>query len=141
LEWNAQVNIKENPMPSFASPPNLQAYYEEVWIIVRQIPAGKVAAYGQIAKMIPPPNGVEIETYAAFAPRWVGGAMAACPDDVPWQRVINSQGKISERAGAEKQRQLLEQEGVEFDAKGRIDLKKYGWSGGDDVEVGQPRLL
>ncbi len=128
-------------MPSFASPPNPQAYYEQVWNLVRQIPVGKVAAYGQIAKMIPPPNGVEIETYAAFAPRWVGGAMAACPDDVPWQRVINSQGKISERAGAEKQRQLLEQEGVEFDAKGRIDLKKYGWSGGDDVEVSQPRLL
>ncbi|MEK6752713.1 MAG: MGMT family protein [Chloroflexota bacterium] len=128
-------------MPSFASPPNPQAYYEQVWSLVRQIPTGKVAAYGQIAKMIPPPIGVEIETYAAFAPRWVGGAMAACPDDVPWQRVINSQGKISERAGAEKQRQLLEQEGVEFDAKGRIDLKKYGWSGGDDDEVSQPRLL
>ena len=128
-------------MPSFASPPNPQAYYEQVWSLVRQIPTGKVAAYGQIAKMIPQPIGVEIETYAAFAPRWVGGAMAACPDDVPWQRVINSQGKISERAGAEKQRQLLEQEGVEFDAKGRIDLKKYGWSGGDDDEVSQPRLL
>ena len=116
-------------MPSFASPPNPQAYYEQVWNIVRQIPAGKVAAYGQIAKMIPPPNGVELETYAAFAPRWVGGAMAACPDDVPWQRVINSQGKISERAGAEKQRQLLEDEGIIFDAKDRIDLKKYGWNG------------
>ena len=89
-------------MPSFASPPNPQTYYEQVWNIVRQIPAGKVAAYGQIAKMIPSPNGVELETYAAFAPRWVGGAMAACPDDVPWQRVINSQGKISERPGAER---------------------------------------
>lgn len=127
-------------MPSFSSPPNPQAYYQQVWEIVRQVPFGKVATYGQIAKMIPPPNGVEIEAYAAFAPRWVGGAMAACPDDVPWQRVINSQGKVSERAGAERQRQLLEQEGVEFDAKGRIDLKKYGWSGKDD-EVSQPRLL
>ena len=116
-------------MPSFASPPNPQTYYEQVWNIVRQIPVGKVAAYGQIAKMIPPPNGVELETYAAFAPRCVGGAMAACPDDVPWQRVINSQGKISERAGAEKQRQLLEEEGIIFDAKDRIDLKKYGWKG------------
>ncbi|HQV64511.1 MAG TPA: MGMT family protein, partial [Anaerolineales bacterium] len=61
-------------MPSFASPPNSKTYYEQVWNIVRQIPAGKVAAYGQIAKMIPPPSGVELETYAAFAPRWVGGA-------------------------------------------------------------------
>lgn len=129
-------------MPSFASPPNPQAYYEQVWSIVRQIPVGKVAAYGQIAKMIPPPNGVEMETYAAFAPRWVGGAMAACPDDVPWQRVINSQGKISERAGAERQRQLLEEEGIIFDAKDRIDLKKYGWNGktGED-EPQQPLLF
>lgn len=130
-------------MPSFASPPNPQVYYEQVWTIVRQIPAGKVAAYGQIAKMIPPPNGVEIETYVAFAPRWVGGAMAACPDDVPWQRVINSQGKISERAGAEKQRQLLEEEGIVFDAKDRIDLKKYGWNGkvGETDIPQQPSLF
>ena len=128
-------------MPSFSSPPNPQAYYEQVWAITRLIPRGKVATYGQIAKMIPPPNGVEIEAHAAFAPRWVGGAMANCPDNVPWQRVINSQGKISERAGAEKQRQLLEQEGVEFDAKDRVDLKKYGWSGKDEDQVSQPRLL
>lgn len=121
-------------MPSFSSPPNQQAYYEEVWMIVRQIPVGKVAAYGQIAKMIPPPNGVDIEAYTAFAPRWVGGAMANCPDDVPWQRVINSQGKISKRPGAERQRLLLEQEGVEFDAKDRVNLKKYGWSGSNDEE-------
>ncbi|MCZ2123399.1 MAG: MGMT family protein [Anaerolineales bacterium] len=116
-------------MPAFSSPPNQQNYYAEVWMIVRQIPLGKVASYGQIAKMIPPPNGVNLEAYQAFAPRWVGGAMANCPADVPWQRVINSQGKISARAGAERQRQLLEQEGVEFDAKDRIDLKKYGWAG------------
>jgi methylated-DNA-protein-cysteine methyltransferase-like protein len=129
-------------MPAFASLPNPQAYYEQVWSLVRQIPFGKVAAYGQIAKLIPPPNGVEIETYAAFAPRWVGGAMAACPEDVPWQRVINSQGKISERAGAEKQRQLLEGEGIIFDAKDRIDLKKYGWKGpSEDFEPTQPSLF
>ena len=122
-------------MPGFSSPPNPQAFNQQVWEIARQIPRGKVATYGQIAKMIPPPNGVEIETYAAFAPRWVGGAMAACPDDVPWQRVINSQGKISERAGAEKQRQLLEAEGITFDAKDRIDLKKYGWKGSESGPI------
>jgi methylated-DNA-protein-cysteine methyltransferase-like protein len=129
-------------MPAFASPPNLQAYYEQVWNIVRQIPFGKVAAYGQIAKMIPPPAGVEIEAYAAFAPRWVGGAMAACPDDVPWQRVINSQGKISEREGAQRQRQLLESEEIIFDAKDRVDLKKYGWSGRNEDDIPkQPSLF
>ena len=121
----------------FTSPPNQQAYYEQVWNLVRQIPKGKVAAYGQIALMLPPPNGVEFEAYKAFGPRWVGGAMANCPDDVPWQRVINAQGKISERSGAEKQRQLLEQEGVEFDAKDRVDFKKYGWKGPNEAD--EPR--
>ncbi len=112
----------------FSSPPNQQAYYEQVWNLVRQIPRGQVASYGQIALLIPPPAGVEFDSYKAFGPRWVGGAMAACPDDVPWQRVINSQGKISARPGAERQRELLEEEGVEF-ARDKVDLKKYGWKG------------
>ena len=125
----------------YSSPPNQQAYYEQVWTLVRQIPRGKVAAYGQIALMIPPPMGLDFEAYKAFSPRWVGGAMAACPDDVPWQRVINSQGKISPRpGGAEKQRQLLEQEGVEFDAKDRVDFKKYGWQGPNEDEMDSPQL-
>ena len=118
----------------FASPPNQQAYYEQVWTLVRQIPRGKVASYGQIALMLPPPNGVEFEAYKAFGPRWVGGAMANSPDDVPWQRVINSQGKISERAGAERQRQRLEEEGIMF-VKDKVDMKKYGWGGLDETDA------
>ena len=125
----------------FTSPPNQQAYYEQVWNLVKQIPKGKVAAYGQIALMLPPPNGVEFEAYKAFGPRWVGGAMANCPDDVPWQRVINSQGKISDRPGAEKQRQLLEEEGIVF-VKDKVDMKKYGWHGLDkDSNPNQPSLF
>jgi methylated-DNA-protein-cysteine methyltransferase-like protein len=120
----------------YSSPPNQQAYYEQVWSLVRQIPPGKVASYGQIAMMIPPPMGVAFEAYKSFSPRWVGGAMAACPDDVPWQRVINSQGKISERSGAEKQRQLLQEEGVIF-VKDRLDMKKYGWRGPGEAD--EPR--
>ncbi|HEY2981283.1 MAG TPA: MGMT family protein [Anaerolineales bacterium] len=120
----------------FTSPPNPQAYYQQVWDLVRQIPRGRVAAYGQVALMLPPPEGVDFESYKAFGPRWVGGAMAASPDDVPWQRVINSQGKISERPGAERQRLLLEEEGIEF-VKDKIDLKKYGWKGLDEAD--QPR--
>lgn len=126
----------------FTSPPNQDAYYAQVWDMVRQIPYGTVTTYGQIAKMLPPPQGVEIEAYAAFGPRWVGGAMANCPDDVPWQRVVNSQGKISQRPGAQRQKELLLEEGVEFDENERIDLKKYGWGGkspGDDVR--QERLF
>jgi methylated-DNA-protein-cysteine methyltransferase-like protein len=53
--------------------------------------------------------------------------MANCPEDVPWQRVINSQGEISPRPGAERQRELLEQEGVVFNERGRVDLKRFGW--------------
>ena len=125
----------------YSSPPNQQAYYEQVWNLVRQIPSGKVASYGQIAMMIPIPNGIEFESYKAFSPRWVGGAMAACPDDVPWQRVINSQGKISEREGAERQRILLEEEGVIF-VKDKVDMKKYGWKGpGEEDEPKQAALF
>jgi methylated-DNA-protein-cysteine methyltransferase-like protein len=117
----------------FTSPPNPQEFNERAWQLVRQVPRGKVATYGQIALMLPPPAGVDLESYKAFGPRWVGGAMAACPDDVPWQRVINSQGKISERPGAEKQRLLLEAEGIEF-VKDKVDLKKVGWGGLDDAD-------
>ena len=117
----------------FTSPPNPQEFNERAWQLVRQVPRGKVATYGQIALMLPPPAGVDLESYRAFVPRWVGGAMAACPDDVPWQRVINSQGKISERPGAEKQRLLLEAEGIEF-VKDKVDLKKVGWGGLDDAD-------
>jgi methylated-DNA-protein-cysteine methyltransferase related protein len=72
---------------------------------------------------------MDLKAYQAFAPRWVGGAMAACPEDVPWQRVINSKGEISQRPGADKQRELLEEEGIRFDDRGRIDLKIFGWQG------------
>jgi methylated-DNA-protein-cysteine methyltransferase-like protein len=112
----------------FTTPPNRQEYNERVWILTRQIPPGMVATYGQLALMLQPPSGIEAQTYRAFGPRWVGGAMAACPDDVPWQRVINSQGKISQRPGSERQRELLEGEGVVFQG-GRVDLKRYGWPG------------
>ena len=130
-------------MPQFTSPPNPQVFCEQVWNIVRKIPRGRVATYGQIAKMIPPPDGVELETYVAFGALWVGGAMAACPKDVPWQRVINSKGEISVRDGADARRQrlMLEDEGVFFNPRGRIDLKKYGWSGRIKDEPTQSRLL
>jgi len=120
----------------FTSPPNPQQFNERVWQLVRQVPRGKVATYGQIALMLSPPAGADLESYRAYGPRWVGGAMAACPEDVPWQRVINSQGRISERPGAEKQRQLLEEEGIEF-IKDKVDLKKFGWHGLDEAD--EPR--
>jgi len=106
-------------------------FFDRVYAVVRMIPAGKVASYGQIAALLGHPR----------AARTVGWALNALRDndidDVPWQRVINSQGRISiSRAdlGAELQRALLEEEGVEFDPRGYVDLKRFGWEGMDDVE-------
>ena len=125
----------------YKPPPDQLAYYEQVWNLVRQVPPGKVVTYGQIAQMLPPPVGVVLQEYRAFSPRWVGGAMAACPDDVPWQRVINSQGKISERPGAKRQRQLLDEEGIMF-VKDKVDLKAYMWQGpGQEEEPRQVKLF
>jgi methylated-DNA-protein-cysteine methyltransferase related protein len=111
----------------FSSPPDSIIFNHQVWDIVRQVPPGKVVTYGQIARMLPPPEGMDPKAYQTFGPRWVGGAMAACPEDVPWQRVVNSKGEISLRPGAQEQRRLLEEEGLLFTERGKIDLKKYGW--------------
>ena len=114
---------------SYSSPPDPKLYNDKVYLIARAIPEGRVMAYGHIAQLIVPPVAVPPDTYMRLSPRWVGGAMANCPDDVPWQRVINSQGKISERPGMGTlvQRKLLEDEGVVFDERDRVDLKRYGW--------------
>jgi methylated-DNA-protein-cysteine methyltransferase-like protein len=127
-------------MSPFSSPPDPIIYNHQVWELVRQVPPGKVTTYGQIARLLPLPEGVEERSYLTLGPRWVGGAMAKCPEDVPWQRVINSKGEISLRPGAEEQRRLLEDEGVEFDGRGRIDLNRFGWQAQDPASA-QPRLL
>lgn len=106
-------------------------FKQQVYALVRQIPTGRVATYGQIAAWLTTTGVISTRGYRAFGARRVGQAMAHCPDDVPWQRVINAQGKISLQRGAgyEEQRLLLEMEGIEFDAQYRIDLKRFGWSG------------
>lgn len=117
--------------PGFTSPPDPNLFRLHVWEMVRKIPAGKVATYGQIASLVPIPSGLSPKDYKAFGPRWVGGAMAASPPDVPWQRVINAQGKISLKRGSgeSEQRSLLEGEGVVFDERHRVNLKRFGWEG------------
>jgi methylated-DNA-protein-cysteine methyltransferase-like protein len=95
--------------------------YEDIYSIVRQIPCGQVATYGQIAHIS-----------GRCTARMVGYAMAALPagSDVPWQRVINAQGKISPHSdgyGTTLQRQLLLSEGIVFGADGRIDFDQFGW--------------
>lgn len=116
-------------MNKFTSPPNRLHFYQQVWDLVRQVPPGRVVTYGQIATILGAPPGMHIKDYLAFGARWVGGAMADCPTGVPWQRVINAQGKISLRQNADEQRQLLEAEGVIFDERERVDLKVFGWDG------------
>lgn len=92
--------------------------YQQIYELVRKVPKGKVATYGQIAYQID-----------RCTPRMVGYALAALmEDDVPWQRIVNAQGGISPRAGGDGaliQRRLLEAEGIEFKANGRIDLERY----------------
>jgi len=97
--------------------------YEHIYEAVRRIPPGKVATYGQIAKIV-----------GRCTARMVGYAMAGLPPGsrVPWQRVINHKGEISARArgdGALRQRRLLQKEGIRFDRQGRVNLKKVRWPG------------
>lgn len=126
---------------SYVPPPNQHSYYQQVWSLVQQIPPGRVATYGQITKMIPKPDAISLEDYQLSASRWVGLAMAACPSDAPWQRVINSQGKISHKTEAAKQIMLLEEEGVFF-SNGKLDLNEYQWRGpGECDEPRQARLF
>ena len=98
-----------------------QPLYQRIYAVVRQIPVGKVATYGQIARIV-----------GDCTPRMVGYAMSATPKDsaVPWQRVINVQGKISPHGagfGTELQRALLQEEGIVFDSQGRTDFDLFGW--------------
>jgi methylated-DNA-protein-cysteine methyltransferase-like protein len=95
--------------------------YERIYSVVRAIPAGNVATYGQIASLAGLPR----------QPRMVGYALSALDDpDAPWHRVINAQGTISKRADPDLerlQRRLLEHEGVEFDARGRVSFVRFRW--------------
>jgi methylated-DNA-protein-cysteine methyltransferase related protein len=104
--------------------------YSRVWALVRQVPPGRVISYGQVAALLDPPIDISGEDYQLYGARWVGQAMRGCPADVPWQRVLNAQGKISlPGPGGAEQRALLEDEGVNFNESDRVDLRRYGWSG------------
>jgi methylated-DNA-protein-cysteine methyltransferase-like protein len=111
---------------------DMTAFYAQVFLIVRQVPSGRVTTYGQIAAMIPHPVGMVPPDYDRVRARWVGRAMHHAPADVPWHRVINSQGKISLPAGSRSasiQRMRLEAEGITFGKGGVVSLDKYGWDG------------
>lgn len=97
--------------------------YARIYAVVRRIPRGRVATYGQIASL------AGLGGHA----RQVGYALSALPDGtrVPWHRVINARGEVSLRSGldggGEQQRRLLETEGVRFNEHGRVWLSRFRW--------------
>lgn len=96
------------------------ASFPVIYSLVKEIPKGQVASYGMVASLLP-----------GVTPRIVGFAMAATPagEGIPWQRVINSAGKISDRDGAARQRERLEAEGIAFKTSGAVDWSTCRWQG------------
>ncbi len=101
----------------------MPGYYDDVYDLVMRIPRGKVSTYGSIAAMTPVPRGA----------RGVGWALAGLGPEraqiIPWWRVINAAGRISNQRNAALQRELLEAEGIAFDEHGYVDLRRYLWKG------------
>jgi methylated-DNA-protein-cysteine methyltransferase-like protein len=102
-------------------------FHEAVWAMVRRIPRGRATSYGAVAAYLGSPR----------AARGVGYALAALPaeTDVPWWRVVNHAGEVSIKGAPglpALQRRLLKQEGIRFDARGRVDFERFGWDGPTD---------
>ena len=96
--------------------------YARIYAVVRRIPRGRVATYGQVAELARLPGHARQVGYALHA--------LSASTSVPWHRVVNASGGCSLRAapGAElTQRLLLEREGVRFDARGRLSLAQVRW--------------
>jgi methylated-DNA-protein-cysteine methyltransferase-like protein len=96
----------------------MKGFQQRVLNLIARIPKGRVVSYGQIAAALGEPGKA----------RMVGWAMHACTEDLPWFRVLNSQGRSSLTGeGLALQRQLLAAEGIEFYEQGRVDLELYSW--------------
>lgn len=96
--------------------------YDRIYAVVRQIPSGKVATYGQVAELAGLMGKPRVVGYALYK--------VAPEDEIPWQRVINAKGEISTSAfrdgSDDLQRVILEDEGIEFEGN-KINLSKYRW--------------
>lgn len=96
--------------------------FEKIYEVVKQIPSGKVATYGQVAALAGNPHWSRVVGYALHVNPY--------PDEIPCFRVVNRNGETSGSfafGGPDEQRRLLELDGIEFEPDGRIDLKKYIW--------------
>lgn len=98
-----------------------QSRYEKIYAVVRRIPRGRVATYGQVARLAGFRGHARQVGYALHS---LSGSTA-----VPWQRVVNARGGISLHPmdGGITQRMLLEREGVRFSAADRIEMRQYAW--------------
>ncbi len=96
-------------------------FNEQVYSIVDKIPYGKVVSYGQIAWMLGRPR----------CARLIGRAMRNCPEGLPWQRVVRTDGSIAGGGHPEIRRALLDAEGVPFLSDGRVDMKSCLWNSED----------
>lgn len=113
-----------------------ESFYQQVYDVVRRIPTGKVATYGQIALLCGNPRAARAVGYALHR--------NPAPGVIPCHRVVNREGRTAPAfafGGQDVQRQMLEQEGVTFDAAGNVVLKKHLWSisgcGSDLLELPQ----
>ena len=104
---------------------HLQQLYKALYVVIRNIPRGRVATYGQVAELAGIPGGARIAAASL--------KVSKPADRLPWQRVIGKASKtrgriaIHDPVGAAIQRQLLEAEGVAIDDRGLVDLAAYGW--------------
>jgi methylated-DNA-protein-cysteine methyltransferase-like protein len=111
-------------------------FYEQVYAVVRRIPRGKVTSYGRIAAMLGQPQAARAVGYALNALRDKKDDPAY--QNIPWQRVVNSQGRISivnQEYNVNVQAKLLREEGVVVSEELKIDLDIYLWEGLHLVEI------
>lgn len=109
----------------------MNPFFEQVYDVVGRIPYGKVASYGQIARMLGRPR----------AAREVGWAMRCCPEHLPWQRVVMSDGSIAGGEYCDMRKMLLEAEKVPFLPDGRVDMKSCVWLGTEVFNEIESHLL
>jgi methylated-DNA-protein-cysteine methyltransferase-like protein len=118
--------MRSRPTPPKQPTRSAPAGWDAIYAIVRRVPRGRVTTYGAIAALGGKPRGARQVGYAL-------AALRGTRNDVPWQRVLGARPRglaavsILDPMGAAVQQKLLEEEGIAFDARGRVDLDRFGW--------------